>query len=88
MADLSTADRAATRSEVAEHRRELRALAARFRLANPRLANDGTVIVTAPDAGYRTVAKFATAATRVVGHWVNTVTDDADAARQVATEAL
>ena len=87
MSDLATTDRTATRGEVLIARRRLRELADVEGLTEARVSLDGTVVVHCDAPGYGPVRRFATAASDVVGVWVNTITDDV-AAAQVATEAL
>jgi hypothetical protein len=87
VSDLPTTDRSATRDEVLAVRRQLRELAEVEGLTEVRVGPDGTVVVHCEAPGYGPMRRFATAATDVVGVWVNTVTDDVAAAR-VITEAL
>lgn len=87
MSHTTITDRLATRDEVIARRDALRHLADEHGLANPRVSATGTVVVHSDDPGYRRVRRFATAASDLVGAWVNVVTDDVEAA-QVATAAL
>lgn len=80
MSSTIVSDRRASWPEVAAHRVELRELARTVGLTTPRLANDGTIIVHAPDRGYRLLAQFAAGAARVVGTYVHVITDDVPAA--------
>lgn len=85
---VTTSDRLATRSEVLASRRVLKKLAAEFGLTQARIAADGAVIVHSDESGYRVVMRYAQAASKAVGAWVNVVTDDAPAAQGVDTEPL
>ncbi len=72
--------RAATADEVAAKRVELRALASRHRFAAIDVAGDGMIIVRTDAPGYRDLARFAGEAARLVGAYVQVVTDDVPAA--------
>jgi hypothetical protein len=87
MSYVATGDRTATRDEVFAQRRALRALAAGHRLADPRVDATGTVVVHSDAAGYGPLRRYATEASKLLGVWVNVITDDAPAAG-AATEAL
>jgi hypothetical protein len=87
MAELMTADRRATIDEVTAKRSELRSLALRHGFGEARVAADGMIIVQSDAPGYRPVARFAGEASRVVGAYVQVVTDEVPAA-SVATDAL
>lgn len=87
MSRTVTPDRVATRAEVLGQRRRLAELAAEYGLAHPRVDGRGTVIVHSDEPGYRLVARYATDAARLVGAWVNVITDDVPAAEADA-EAL
>jgi hypothetical protein len=87
MSSVATGDRTATRDEVLAARRTLRQLAVRHGLAHPRVDATGTVVVHSDDPGYGSLRRYAMAASKSLGVWVNVITDDAPAA-QVATEAL
>lgn len=80
MSQTIVSDRRATWSEVAARRGELRKKAQGCGLTNPRLRDDGAVIVHAPDSGYRLTGRFAAEAAGVVGTYVHVLTDDAPAA--------
>jgi len=82
-----TADRRATIDEVIANRSELRALASSHRFDEARLAADGTIVVHSEAPGYRTVARFAGEASRLVGAYVQVITDDVPGAL-VPTSAL
>lgn len=75
-----TADRRATVGEVAAKRVELRLLASKHRFESVRLAADGMIVVHTDDPGYRALARFAGEASRLVGAYVQVITDDAAAA--------
>jgi len=87
MSKTVTPDRVATRAEVLRQRRRLADLAAEYGLGEPRVDERGTVIVRSAEPGYRLLARYATDATRLVGAWVNVITDDVPAA-EVNAEAL
>lgn len=87
MSHTTATDRVATRDEVVAQRHALRRLAEEHGLVDPRVSMTGTVVVHSGDPGYRTVRRFATAASDLVGAWVNVVTDDVPAA-QVDAVAL
>lgn len=87
MSKTVTPDRVATRAEVLRQRRRLADLAADYGLGQPRVDGRGTVIVQSDEPGYRLLARYATDATRLVGAWVNVITDDVPAA-EVDAEAL
>lgn len=57
-------------------------------LTEPRLRNDGAVIVHAPDAGYRLVSRFAGFAASLVGTYVHVLTDDVPAVVGAQTQPL
>lgn len=80
MAEMVTSDRRASWQEVAGRRDELRARAQECGLTHVRLGRDGTVIVHAPEPGYRSVGRFAAEAGAIVGTYVHVVTDDVPAA--------
>ncbi|MBA2638503.1 MAG: hypothetical protein H0U77_00600 [Nocardioidaceae bacterium] len=81
MSETVVSDRRATWSEVAARRAELRSKALDCGLSEPRLRDDGAVIVHAPDGGYRLTGRFATEAAGVVGTYVHVLTDDVPAAK-------
>jgi len=85
--NLATGDRCATRDEVLGAREALRQLAERHGLPRPRVDAIGTVVVHTDDPGYGQLRRYAIAAARMVGVWVNVITDDSGAA-QVDTEVL
>lgn len=80
MSELMTADRRATADEVAAKRVELRTLASRHRFTAVEIAADGMIIVRTEAPGYRDLARFAGEASRLVGAYVQVVTDDVPAA--------
>ncbi|MGH9057623.1 MAG: hypothetical protein ACRDYY_17450 [Acidimicrobiales bacterium] len=87
MSNLAVGDRSATRAEVLAARKVLRQLARRHGLSDPRVDVAGTVIVHSSDPGYAALMRYADAAAKTVGAWVNVISDDAPAA-QVDTEEL
>ncbi|MST32858.1 hypothetical protein GHK86_09020 [Acidimicrobiaceae bacterium USS-CC1] len=72
-------ERNATAEEVSAHEGQLRTLSAEMGLSGFETRDDGLVGVHTDEAGYRSVARFATEASRLVGAWVQVVTDDSDA---------
>lgn len=87
MTNLGTSNRCANRDEVLGARKALRQLAERQGLPLPRVDVSGTVIVHTLEPGYGQLRRYAIAAAKVVGVWVNVITDDSRAA-QVDTEVL
>lgn len=81
-----TADRRAAAGEVAAKRGELRELASRHRFGTVEVATDGIVVHT-DEPGYRDVARFAGEASRLVGAYVQVITDDV-AAASASTKSL
>lgn len=81
MSQAIVSDRRATWSEVAARRAELRREAQVCGLTDPRLREDGAVIVHAPDPGSRMLGRFAAQAAGVVGTYVHVLTDDAPATK-------
>jgi hypothetical protein len=69
-------DRKATSEEVKSHAAALRQLTAGFGLSDPRLRDDGTVIVHSDETGYRAVNRLSAAASELVGIYVHVITDD------------
>lgn len=68
--------RKANRDEVAAHRAEVRRLVRALGLNNPRIRDDGTLIVQSHESGYRAVARLAAMVSDVVGKDVHVITDD------------
>lgn len=87
MASVATGERTATRDEVIALRGDLRAMAERHNLTEPRVDDVGTIIVRSPQPGYAAVRRFAVEASALAGVWVNVITDGVPAA-QVSVEAL
>jgi hypothetical protein len=87
VSSTTVSDRTATRDEVLRLRDQLRGLAADEHLTGVRVDPAGTVIVHSEAVGYGPLRRFATAASRRVGVWVNVVTDDVPAA-EVRSEPL
>jgi hypothetical protein len=88
VSDTMVSDRRASWQEVAARRAELRARAIACGLTDPRLRDDGAVIVHAPDAGYLSTSRFAAEAAEVVGTYVHVLTDDVPAAAGSAAQPL
>lgn len=74
-------ERNATAEEVAAHEEQLRTLAADAGLSGFEVRQGGLVVVHSDEAGYRSVIRFATEASRLVGAWVQVVTDESDTGR-------
>jgi hypothetical protein len=74
-----TADRRATLDEVSAKRSELRSLASRYGFTQARIAAGGMIVVHSDAPGYRAVARFAGDASRLVGAYVQVITDDVPA---------
>lgn len=87
MSELMTADRRATAGEVAGKRVELRKLASRHRFGSVDVAAEGMIVVHTDGPGYRDLARFAGDASRLVGAYVQVITDDV-AAASVPTNPL
>lgn len=66
----------ANRDEVLAHRAEVQRLVGALGLENPRIRDDGTLIVHSYEAGYRATARLAAMASDVVGKDVHVITDD------------
>ena len=81
MTELATTDRKAAADQLRPHAAALRRLAARHGLDEPRLRDDGTLVVHSSAPGYRAVLGFAADAASAVGTYVHVITDDAPAAR-------
>ncbi len=75
-----TVDRRATAEEMADKREELRTLASRRGFGAVHIAADGTIIVHIGSPGYRDIARFAGEASRLIGAYVQVITDDVPAA--------
>lgn len=80
MSELMTADRRATAGDVAAKRAELRTLASRHRFDVVNVTANGMIVVHTDDPGYRGVARFAGEASRLVGAYVQVITDNVAAA--------
>lgn len=76
MANTAATDHKAGAGEVHARAPEIRRLAADLGLPAPRLRDDGTVIIHATDAGYRTANHFSSAMSHIVGTYVHVITDD------------
>lgn len=87
MARATASDRQASRSEVTAAAAALRKAADGAGVTGARIRGDGAAIVHSPDAGYRTIARFAAAAADIVGTYVHVISDDVPAA-QIDAPAL
>ena len=87
VSSTAISDRTAARDEVLKLRGQLRDLAVAEHLPDARVDRAGTVIVHSETDGYGPLRRFATAASRLVGVWVNVITDDVPAA-EVRSESL
>lgn len=79
--NVATTDRKATADEVRAHAAALLQLATHSGLGEPRVRDDGTLVVHTSEPGYRAVLDFAAQAAAQVGTYVHVITDDAPAAR-------
>ena len=73
----------ASRDEVATHRAAIRQLAAKLGLENPRVREDGTVVVHTRESGYRAVARLSAMASEIVGNEVHVISDDVPGAANI-----
>src|SRR5205085_2210203 len=73
---LGVVGRRASREEVVAHRAVVRRLASKLGLSRPRIRDDGTVIVSSPEPGYRAVARLSAMASDVIGRDVHVISDD------------
>lgn len=80
MGTMSATDRKATAEEVRAYRQAIRQFATRNRFTDPRLRDDGTIVVHSEDPGYRAVLELSGFASSIVGTYVHVITDDAPAA--------
>lgn len=78
MAQLQQADRVATRAEVLAVRELLRSLLESHGLGQPRVRDDGAIVVRAPS--YRGVAEVVVPVTEMVGAHVRLILDTATGA--------
>lgn len=76
MANIVVDDRRASREEIVAHQAKLMELAEQRGLTNLRVRDDGALLVTAPEPGYRAVARFGGRASEIVGAHVYVITDD------------
>lgn len=81
MMNVATTDRKASTDEVCAHAAALRQLAELRGLGEPRVRDDGTLVVHTDEPGYRAVLEFAAQAAAEVGTYVHVITGDAPAAR-------
>jgi hypothetical protein len=80
VSNLLTADRLATMAEVLAKRVELRSLVERYGFEVAVLTEDGTLILPNAGPSYRRIARLAGEASRLVGAYVQVITDDVPAA--------
>jgi hypothetical protein len=66
----------ASRDEVLAHRAAFCKLVRTLGLENPRIRNDGTVVVHSAEAGYRAVARLSSMASDILGRDVHVISDD------------
>lgn len=76
MADAAVTEHKADAGQVRAHAIEVGQLADNLGLLPPRLRDDGTVVIHATDAGYRTANRFSARASTIVGAYVHVITDD------------
>lgn len=80
MADDEGGDRKATAAEVRAQAAQVHRLAEQVGVSNPRLRDDGTVLVHSDSPGYREVLQLSRSLSELVGCYVHVITDDAPAA--------
>jgi hypothetical protein len=76
MASVAVMAQKASRSEVLHHRQAIRNLIAAAGLTDPRLRDDGTIVVHTAEPGYHAVGRLSRMASDVVGRYVHVITDD------------
>ena len=69
-------DPKANREQVLEHKMAIRQFAADLGLTNPRIRDDGTVVVHSDEPGYGSVFRLSDLATDEFGVYVLVITDD------------
>lgn len=79
MANIAVDDRASA-EQVRQHASEIRSAARDVGVSNVRLHDDGTLVVSSDEPGYRQVIELAGKAREIVGVYVHVITDDVPAA--------
>jgi hypothetical protein len=80
MSEAMISDRRASWSEVAARRGELRRRVVACGLHEPRLRENGAIVVHAQEPGYRVTGRFAAESAAVVGTYVHVPTGDVSGA--------
>ena len=76
MSKAITTDRKASAAEVRAHAESLRRIAKEVGVTDPRLRDDGTVVVHSEHPGYRDVVVLSQRLSDLVGCYVHVITDD------------
>ena len=76
MSKAITTDRKARAAEVRAHAEHLRQFAEEVGVTDPRLRDDGTVVVHSKHPGYRDVVVLSQRLSDLVGCYVHVITDD------------
>lgn len=76
MSNATTTDRKASAAEVRAHAKHLRRLAEEVGVTDPRLRDDGTVVVHSERPGYRDAVALSQRLSDLVGCYVHVITDD------------
>jgi predicted NBD/HSP70 family sugar kinase len=71
-----TTDRKASAAEVRAHAESLRRIAQEVGVTDPRLRDDGTVVVHSEHPGYRDAVALSQRLSDLVGCYVHVITDD------------
>lgn len=80
MSKATATDRKASAAEVRARAGEVRRLADEAGVSNPRLKDDGTVVVHSTMSGYREVVDLSRRLSELLGCYVHVITDDVPAA--------
>lgn len=80
MAKATRADRNASAAEVRAQAAQVHRLAEQVGVSDPRVRDDGTVVVHSDSPGYREVLQLSRSLSVLVGCYVHVITDDALAA--------
>lgn len=80
MSKAGTTERKASAAEVRAHAEEVRRLADEGGVDNPRLKDDGTIVVHSAKPGYREVVELSRRLSELLGSYVHVITDDVPAA--------
>ena len=83
MSEVGLIDRRASAREVSSHAADVRRLVAVVGLTDPRLRDDGTIVVHSDESGYRAVTRLSAILSELVGAYVHVITDDVPGAGAV-----